>query len=163
MTSGAITITPAARSVTLSWGEIWHGADVGARRRLFALRDGRRQRYGNNDGLAGWDMHIAGAIAELAACKYAGLYWPGSTSPDYEGDIGPGLQVRSTWRPDGCLILHDGDNAGHTFVLVTGAPPTYRIRGAILAEEGQREKYWRSDVPNAAYFVPQVALGPWPG
>jgi hypothetical protein len=67
------------------------------------------------------------------------------------------FHVRWTPRPDGCLILHE-DDPDATFVLVTGRVPDLVICGAVPASVGRDRRYWRSDVPYPAFFVPQSVL-----
>jgi hypothetical protein len=145
-------------------------------RRLSAIKHGRRDRYGP-PSLDLWRLDIEGCLAELVVAKAYGHYWErlASDPATLPGDVGR-LQVRSTWRDDGSLILHDEDSGGAIFVLVTGSAPTYTVRGWIRGSEGKQSQWWREGDGRPAYFVPQGALsqtpppaegnvtvGPWQG
>lgn len=71
------------------------------------------------------------------------LKWIHGLQPDKSGDIGKGLQVRHTKYSTGRLIIHPEDIGRHTFFLVTGPFPTYRLAGWITVKEGQRQENWR--------------------
>ncbi len=127
-------------------------------RQIEALKRGRPHRYGKPTG-SEWDTHIEGCAAEMAVAKAYDLYWePVARAPeDLAGDVSD-LQVRSTWRENGRLILHKRDPGDAPFVLVTGKIPTFTIRGWILGREGKLVEFWDGGDGRAAYFVPQHAL-----
>lgn len=147
--------------VTLDWNEVGIAARVGVQRMIRALARGRAPAHGGpgNDG-NGWGLHIEGAASEMAAAKIMGRYWPAAVDPDYEGDLGPRLHVRSTPRPDGCLILHPNDADDGAFYLMVGQIPTFSMVGWIHATAGKVEQFWRTDVRAPAFFVPQSELQP---
>lgn len=149
-------------SVTLDWNEVSIAARVGVQRMIRALARGRAPAHGgpgNGGDLTGWGVHIEGAAGEMAAAKIMGRYWPGNVEPDYDGDIGPGLHVRSTPRADGSLILHPRDVDG-AFMLLTGCIPTFTMVGWIHSSQGKQERFWRDDVRAPAFFIPQSELNP---
>lgn len=106
---------------------------------------------------------ILGASGERAWCKWRGTYWDGSVdtfhrTPDTHGNV----EIRTTQRDDGSLILRDNDDPTRWYVLVTGQPPTLTVRGYIKGTNGRRPEYERN--PNGhrlAWFVPQTALTPF--
>lgn len=71
------------------------------------------------------------------------LKWINEQKPDKSGDVGEGLQVRHTKYSTGRLLLHPDDVGWHTFFLVTGSFPTYRLAGWIKAKEGKVQENWR--------------------
>jgi hypothetical protein len=147
--------------ITLSFFELWQAVQVGAMRNLQARRRARPDTHGKDvskmDG--GWGLHIEGAAAEMAVAKMRGAYWDGVWSEiDRERDDVAGIQVRSTTRNNGCLILHPSDNDRDLFYLAVGMAPTFRIAGMIRAAHGKREEFWRTDTGRPAFFVPQSAL-----
>ena len=142
-------------TVRLSTVEMRRSAIVGIMRRLNAKCAGRSETYGR--ARDPWDTDIEAACAECAVAKGVGIEWAGATEPDYDGDVGP-LGVRYTNNDRGSLILHERDPGDKVFVLVTGADGAYVLRGWILAADGKREEYWRTDVRTPAFFVPQSAL-----
>jgi hypothetical protein len=134
-------------------------ANAGVDRHIMDLCRGCRDRYGASSDEAGWQMHITGVLAEFAVAKTLGHYWPGADPALYErGDVAL-LQVRSTTRRDGCLIVHPADPDQAAYVLVVGVPPGLLIPGWLPGTEAKAERYWR-DGERPAFFVPQGALRP---
>lgn len=162
--------------VTLKRHELFLGAQAGIMRRLEALKHGRSDRYGPPPSDL-WGLDIEACLAELAVAKAYNLYWERLARDPAAllGDVSA-LQVRSTRRDEGCLILHAEDDDRAVFVLVTGSAPTLTIQGWTRGAEGKQEKWWKRGDGRPAYFVPQSALnrasppldgnvtvGPWPG
>lgn len=147
--------------VTLSWPEVAQAATVGVWRRIHAYRRARSQPYGNPTHDL-WGLDIESACAELAVAKALGRYWAGSFVGDpssLNGDVGDELQVRSTWRTNGCLLVHPADRDSDIFVLVVGTAPTYRLAGWTLGETAKKPQFWR-DAERPCFFVPQSSLAP---
>lgn len=144
--------------IELTPAEILQGALAGAMRQAQNLRDNRRD--GNGAPFdQGWQFHIEGALGEMAVAKALGLFWGGKGELRY-ADIGR-LEVRTTPRADGRLILHKDDPDEAVFLLVTGCNGCYLIRGWLRAAEGKRENYWTDPAGGRpAYFVPAVDLHP---
>lgn len=144
-------------------------------RQIEALKHGRPHRYGDPPQ-DDWGVHIEACASEMAVAKAYNLYWePVARRPEnLAGDVG-NLQVRSTWRENGRLILHDRDPDDAVFVLVTGKIPSFDVRGWILGRDGKAKEHWDEGDGRPAYFVPQnvltqgspplgrVTVGPWPG
>lgn len=99
-----------------------------------------------------------GCMAELAACKARGLYWTGAAGLG-AADAGP-VDVRATEHAGGHLILHDADPDDRPFLLVVCRPPRFMLAGWLWGREGKSPRWWRTDVRQPAYFVPQSALRP---
>jgi hypothetical protein len=125
-----------------------------------ALFRGRPDAYGCSPGY-GWQHHCDGAAAEMAVAKWLGVYWePLAPEGDLSrilGDVGE-YEVRSTRNPQGSLILHERDAGDKMFYLVINAAPRFVIAGSLLAADGKRNEFWRTDRPTPAYFVPQDFL-----
>lgn len=109
---------------------------------------------------------LQGALAELAAAKALNLPWDGKWLPVsvwdtwkiHGNDVGK-LEIRSTERFDGRLILHPTDKDFSPYLLITSeAHPTYHLVGWIYGIDGKIEKYWRDNVPRPCYMVPQNDL-----
>jgi hypothetical protein len=143
-------------NITLSPLEYTHAAQAGFLRQAANICKGRADAYGFSGD--GYNEHITGAIGEFVVSLALGLPWrgPGSLRAP---DVGQ-LQVRATQRPNGSLILHDGDNDADPFVLVTGSFPTFTVRGYIWGRQGKRPQFWNDQIKRPAYFVPQSALRP---
>lgn len=75
------------------------------------------------------------------------------------GDVA-GLHVRSTEHLSGHLTIYR-DGPGGTYVLVVGRIPCFRVAGWIeKADAVATEQWWRSDIRDPAFWVPQAALAP---
>jgi hypothetical protein len=135
-------------------------AAVEVERRSQNIEHGRSTRYGAP--IDSWTPGIEGAIAEMALAKLLNVFWSGAVGDLRARDAGR-LQVRSTSRPDGCLILHDEDADDDIFVLAIGVAPTFKFCGWITGRSGKDKRYWRDPAGGRpAYFVPQSALQPVP-
>lgn len=147
-------------NVTLSWAEVFQGANAGVMRHLLNLKDGNRHAHGYSGG-EGWELHITGALGELAFAKLTNRYWE-SVASDFRsliGDVGR-HQVRTTARENGCLIVHERDPDDAMFFLVIGTAPTFYVAGGIQGSAAKSEEWWRTDTGRPAFFVPQDALTP---
>jgi hypothetical protein len=73
--------------------------------------------------------------------------------------VGENIQVRTTDRDDGRLILRERDFPGHWYVFVVGTPPVMSVRGYVYGCDAQRPEYSADpqDWGNA-WFVSQRAL-----
>lgn len=149
-------------TVELTDYELRLGAAVGVERQLEALRLGRQHRHGFAG--EGWDIHIEGALAELAFAKARAVFWDAVVRrpEDLDGDVGS-AQIRSTKRPSGCLIVHKDDPDSAAFVLITQENPrTYSFRGWLRGRDAKQQRWWRTDTGRPAFFVPQGYLRPMP-
>jgi hypothetical protein len=146
--------------VELSGPEIIEAAVAGVLRTVIALRKGQHRRPGLGNSHR-WSDNVIGAIGERVAAKELDCYFPGRAGIDHTGDIGSGrlpCEVRATEHDHGCLIVHPEDPDDRPFVLITGRPFTFYVRGWIYGREGKRPEYWRTDVAHPAWFVPIAAL-----
>lgn len=113
-------------------------------------------------------INRVGALAELCVASFVGLAdrWVEVTA-DYhslEGDVVPGLEVRSTRARQGGLLLHPRDADDRVFVGVR----TYQANrgwvdlvGWLLAVEGKQQRWWPGKYPERPCFmVPPGALNP---
>lgn len=146
--------------VRLTWAECEQAVIAGGHRRLRRLRlgTGDAHRWGY-DGSDNWTAHIEAVGAELAVARVCDRYWFDDHAPDYDGDVGDGLQVRHTTRRDGRLILHPSDRDDHEFWLVRGQLPAFDVVGSILGRDGKRPAHWTDPgTGRPAFFVPEAAL-----
>jgi hypothetical protein len=146
--------------VTLDLHEIEMAAQVGLRRRMESLRDGRKDQHGF-DGACPFEVDIQAAAAECAFAKLRNRYWDGSFNTMKRGDVGD-VQVR--WSRDKpCLIIRPSDDLDSFFVFVTGEIPTFDVHGWAKAKTVAVDDHWR--MPNGrpgAWFVPKDMLAPFP-
>lgn len=142
-------------TVTLTESEMLQAVHVGALRQIAAIRKKLRDRHGAHPHLS-WELHIQGACGELAVAKATGRYWPASVNTfKQDGDIGLSLQVRTRTLDKYDLIVRDDDRDDDVFVLVTGLPPTMRVRGWLYGKEAKQNVYRASHGDrDEAYFVP---------
>jgi len=146
--------------VNLEWFEVSRAALVGVSRNVEALRKGLQNSRPTNENE--WHIHILGALGECAFAKATGRYWSGSVNTFKSGgDIGKNIQVRTRSKHCYDLIVREGDKDGDVFVLVTGGPHEYEIRGWMSAEEAKQDRY-RANYGQygEAFFVPAKDLHP---
>ncbi len=148
-----------AIEVVLDSYEMRQAAQAGVERHIESVSNGRRDRYGMSD-VFGWQHHIEGAMGELAVAKVLDLYWNYGVNVFKGPDVGD-LQVRTTHRDTGNLLLHEADSPTARYVLVTGINGHYVVRGWISGWVGKQRKYWGEPQPGRpCYMVPQSALMP---
>jgi hypothetical protein len=152
-------------NVTLTPHEMALAAQAGARREIQAAMRARKEAHGH-DAARPWIDHIEGACAELAVAKVSDHYWrPVVDEPLHtlQQDVGQSgrVQVRSTPRANGALILHLNDDPEARFLLVVGARGTYQIVGWIRGADGMANTFWRDPgTGRPAFFIPQPVLLP---
>lgn len=146
-------------TITLTWSECLLASQIGMLRQIESLKKGLPDKHGF-DGL-GWDVHIEGAMGELAVAKYLGVYWSGSVNtfknlPDVDS-----LEIRTRSKPEYELIVRENDSDDSVFVLVTGKCPKYTLVGCIPGAQAKSPQ-WRKTHGGRppAYFVPHSALLP---
>jgi len=113
----------------------------------------------NGSPAESWGIHIEGAAAELAFALWRGLEWSevAGDHHDVEGDVAH-VQIRSTPYSNGRLIVHRTDPDDAPFVLLTGAAPSFTVRGWIWGRDAKRDQWWLEQFKRPAFFVPQDAL-----
>jgi len=146
--------------IALTPKEMMRGAMVGVIRQIESLQHGFVDRAGA--GLdEGWQLHVEGALGELAFAKWRGIFWTGAGSIKAPDVGGYGVRTRSNHGYE--LIIRDDDDDDRRFVLLTGRNGTYKVHGWIHAKDAKQER-WRQTHGgrSPAYFVPQSALYWWP-
>lgn len=98
---------------------------------------GSQQRYGRDASTHTVELEIEAIGAEIEVARLIGREWIDTDRPDYDGDVGPGVQVRHTRHLRGRLILHAGDRDEHDFFLVVGTYPALEVIGWITGAEGK--------------------------
>src|SRR3990167_2428715 len=132
---------------------------VGLQRQLQSLRAERRDRFANNKD-NGYSIHIEGAQAELAVAKGLGIYWGGEINTFHAPDLDNRIQVRSTKRLDGHLIIRPDDNLEDIYFLVINRFPCFDLIGWITGREGMSQDLLvdKNNHYQPAYFVPRAVL-----
>lgn len=115
-----------------------------------------------------WDSletEITSMAAEYAVAHYFGFtdFEPVTGRPDRkDGDLAVGgqpVEVKSTERERGCLVVRR-DALSRPYVMAVSNPPLVRIPGWILSDDAKQPQWWRKDIRDPAYFVPQNELLP---
>lgn len=143
--------------------------DINYATQIANLRNQSQRQAGRTDGLvkgSSLGRDLQGAQSELAVSKILNLPWDGKFLPisiwdqwKHEGnDVGK-LEIRSTDRDNGRLILHPGDKDLSPYLLVlSNNHPTYQLAGWTFGKDGKQSKYWRENVPRPCFMVPQSDL-----
>lgn len=137
--------------------------EVGRHRSEASRRQGRRHRHGWTPTPEG-QRHTDGmsAQAEWYVAHYLGRRWlsaesQGPDDPD-AGDVEGGIEVRWTELAHGSLIVHDSDKDHLVGALVVNPQWPLRIAGWFPIHLAKRRCWWRTNVREPAYFVPQELL-----
>ena len=151
-------------SGTLTPAEIVLAGLAGLMRLASAVAHKRPSPHGQPKPEDRVEVDLNGVYAEMVVAKHLGRYWQPLADNGHiatlEGDVGPGVQVRSTTNENGCLIVYRKDNDHDRFYLVTLDFPKYTIVGWISGSDAKRPEFWRDDaaVRSPAFFVPQARL-----
>ena len=120
--------------VTLTPDEIHLGSCHGVLRRFQKHCGKRSDRVQKEESC--WDNEINGALAELAFCKWRGIYWSGVSR--IKATDGGACEVRWTRHKDtGGLIVYDHDQDDCNFILADGFAPIYRMIGWIVGKDAK--------------------------
>jgi hypothetical protein len=152
-----MAVTPVALSVA----EVSHAALVGVRRRVRSLGWASTDYVGA--GLDPWGRDIEAACAEMAVAKALGVYYDLSEGRFCgAGDDVHGWQVRSTERPDGCLLLRPRDAVDARYVLAVGLAPRFTVAGWAWGHEVKVDQYRRDPGERGlpCWMFPQEELRP---
>ena len=146
--------------IELSPAEMLQAAMAGVMRHVENTKNKKAPTYGINPS-RDWQAHIEGALGECAVAKALNQYWAGKGKIG-DPDVGLNLQVRTSSRDNGDLILHPGDKDDVAYILVNGLNGKYNIKGWIFGSIGKNEAYWRDPAKGRpAFFVPQDVLIPF--
>lgn len=142
--------------VDLNANEVLVAGYIGMRRNAEAQYRGRKARFPERVAGELWGFHIESSHAELAVCKYLGVYWGFGVNTFHTEDIvGTNLEIRWSSRKD--LKVRPDDRG--IVVSVTGQCPAMDVVGWIEAEEAKKPDYYCSSHP-PCYFVPHKDLNP---
>ena len=118
----------------------------------------------DNFGKTTWDQrkdgHYTQVFSEFAVAKFFDIeYQFDSTFDPNRSDLINGIEVRATKYSNGHLIVHKRDKpAPFVFCTVDLDTCTTLICGWRDLVDCVLDKYWRTDMPAPAYFVPQSDL-----
>ena len=114
------------------------------------------------DGRGDFQVHIDGALGELALSRCLNVHWAGKGT--FKGaDLGENIQVRTTER-DGplSLILHPSDDDDDLFYCVRRFERSlkFEIFKPMLGRDGKRQEFWKTHTKQGeplqapAFFAP---------
>jgi hypothetical protein len=105
------------------------------------------------------NMDILGAAGEFAYCIYTNQPWSESVNTFKAPDVGTNVQIRTTDKLQGKLIVRKRDKDEDLFVLVLAEGLRFKIVGSMLGKDAKNPEYLFA--PNGrppAYFVKQEFL-----
>ncbi len=101
-----------------------------------------------------------GAIGEVAGSIYFNIAYDGSLGDFDAADIGSSIEIKTIDNPHHSLGLKKTKrmkpDSPHVLVYVFGMRA--RMMGWMMGCEIMQDRYWRINVPNPAWFVPQSDL-----
>jgi hypothetical protein len=130
--------------------EIAHQWDVVQGEEVYKIKWGQKQ-------VKTLDDTIQGVCCEMAVAKALNIPYDGDIGIVGGFDIGGKYEVRGTGYASGCLLLHPEDKEA-PYILVIVSETAFDVVGWIMASDGKKPEYWRTDVRYPCYFVPQVKL-----
>lgn len=147
--------------ISLTSAEVIMAAQVGLQRRVNSIFSNyndavlNRKKHAHNSE---WAFDIDGACAELAVAKAMNVHWGGHTATFKDADVA-GIQVRSTTRLDGHLIIRDNDKENFIYMLVITNCPDYIIIGGISGKKAKSKlKKAPDENGDGAWWIPQPEL-----
>ena len=153
------TIPPPFNSDALGEDDQRQAEKAGRERYQRRRAEGSQQRYNRVASHHTVEKEIEAIGAEIAFARLIGREWVDSPTPDYDGDVGSGMQVRHTAHKNGHLLIHPGDRDDHFFFLVTGNYPVFSVVGWLRGADGKSASFWKELIPGRpAFCVPQRML-----
>lgn len=147
--------------VTLTPAELRLCTWAGEQRFAHARRVGRDPGQGPTRSAGDAANDIRGCKAEYAASLMLNLSWRPEIGVIKARDVGGLVDVRSTDRPEGRLIVKPADGDEVPFVLVFVNEPQFLFLGWLMAREAKRRPLLRQ-FGDPAHFVDQRDLGTFP-
>ena len=142
-------------NIKLTLAEMQIAAQVGIQRQIQNLKNGAVPAYGagsKND----WQLHVEGALGEMALAKHLGVYWDGKGEMRAP-DVG-NIDVRTRSKHSYDLIVHDRDDDDRYIYLLTGGNGQYRFTADICTGRKARALLERSGRRQARLFRPPGPL-----
>lgn len=139
--------------INLTYDQIMLAVQMGSRRNVTAKKKGFMPAIG-----MGWDIHIEGALSEVAAAKALNLWLDPSIGKQREEDL-IGWNIRSTRYESGELRIEDYETDGK-FLLMIGSFDIWRVAGWCTAEDARSigEFKVKKQGRTPAWWVPQEKL-----
>jgi hypothetical protein len=151
-----------AVKVTLEWYEQQIAAICGVLRTCECQRETRKSSREMPD-MEKVITDILGACGEIAVAKALNRYWcPGINTFSDVPDVGKNIEVKSTPRPDGNLLIQYDDPEERIYVLVRGSLPTLELVGYITGRAAKQKQWWMNPGKGWCYVVPATELRAFP-
>lgn len=147
--------------VSLNSYETEAASRVGLQRYEESRRKGIYDKSSTSDANQRLKDDMLGACAELAFCKWRGCVWEAHVNTFHEvPDVAPYFEVRQTPLDSGRLIVRPNDTPERLYVLLTGTPERFIVRGWIGGGGARRDEWWRDprNLGKPAWWVPQSHL-----
>jgi len=149
---------------TLKAWEIELGYYVGMHRSHFAVCERLQHLDKATSDFGGPNLHICGALGEIAVANYLNLYWSSGWGDLNAPDVGFCVEVRATNVIDGHLIITPRDVDQKIFVLARVCDvwlPRIQLPGWCRAVDGKKDEFRRAAPGRPAqFYVPQSQLEP---
>jgi hypothetical protein len=150
--------------ITLTEEELEQASSEATRRQSANEALGLRGRNGGpSSGAKAYNIHLLGAMGEMAVASYLNLkqYLFLDQKPRRDSDDLPGIDVKTRSRHHYDLIVQKNENPSKKFVLVTIQDDEIAIRGWCYGADAMVEDFWADPARGRpAYFVPQSKLRP---
>src|SRR5262245_45093043 len=130
--------------VTLTTPELALGVIVGCLRQVVCIGKGMRFSPEFDPGKDNpWLIHFEGGWGEIATAKGLHRYWSPTINEFKRGrpDIEPDIEVRARIDHRRDLKVKQDDVLARRFVLVTGEPPDFKLRGWLRGSDAARDEW----------------------
>lgn len=130
--------------INLNPSEMLLASSVGCMRMVQNLKNGWRRTKGEESG-GPWEVHIEGAMGEMAVAKALGRFWNGAVGDYSAADVGR-FQIKTTRHLNGNLLLNRLDRDGK-YILVRGSQGEYEVVGWVDSDDVKAKQWWNERTP----------------
>ena len=136
-----IVVVAKIKEYTLTEDEMKEAAAAGSARQIENTKAGYTDRWNPEGGP--FQVHINGAMGELACARMIGLPWNGKGSPG-DPDVGRDIEVRtSAWDgKDPYVTIKEKDKDYLRVCFIRGTNGTYSFGGWIHAGDAKKDKWF---------------------
>jgi hypothetical protein len=116
------------------------------------------ERYGSKG--EDLDKHTLGAVGEYCLAKYLDRHWSGPGRMK-QPDVGREIQIRTSNKVSGHLLLHKADNDDDYFVAVAKGATTesWHVKGWVYGRDGKLQEFWKTlQYGRPCYVIPNEIL-----
>lgn len=157
--STGLPIIVKIKRYVLTRDDLEEAAKAGSARQIDNLLADNRNRWNPEGGP--FQVHIEGAMGELACSRMIGLPWNGKGSPK-QADVGRDIEVRTSGY-DGknpYLTIKEKDKDWERACFIRGANGIYQFGGWIHVGDAKKDKWTAKpdNYGNKRWFVPMEEL-----